>query len=104
MTHVKWFFLNNIKTTAIEKLTLFWLKLPQSPELYSEPCQTTKMKLFEKLVSTRKSLTIFAKHSILDIRQGSEHVSEISSVLFNILYHHDPYSKSEKILHSFIKK
>ena len=39
-----------------------------SAEAFSEPCQESKMKLFQ-------SLTIFAKSSILDVRQGSEYTS-----------------------------
>ena len=37
------------------------------PEAYSEPCQTSKMKLFVKIVNGRKSLTLFAKSPILDV-------------------------------------
>ena len=37
-------------------------------DVYSEPCQTSKMKCF-------KPLTIFAKSSILDVLQGSEYIS-----------------------------
>ena len=39
-----------------------------SAEAHSEPCQESKMKLFQ-------SLTIFAKSSILDAPQGSEYTS-----------------------------
>ena len=39
-----------------------------SEEAYSEPCQESKMKLFQ-------SLTIFAKSSTLDVCQGSEYAS-----------------------------
>ena len=40
--------------------------------LYSEPCQTSKMELFLKIINGRKPLTIFAKSSILDVWLGSE--------------------------------
>ena len=36
-------------------------------EAYSEPCQTTKMSIFTKIVNGWKPLTIFAKSSIFDI-------------------------------------
>ena len=41
-------------------------------EAYSEPCQTTEMKLFAKKVNSWKPLTIIAKISILDVLLGSE--------------------------------
>ena len=41
-------------------------------ETYSEPCQTTEMKLFAKKVNSWKPLTIIAKISILDVLLGSE--------------------------------
>ena len=46
-------------------------------EVYSELCQTTKMKRFTKIVINYESLTIFAKCSILDVWQGSEYASVI---------------------------
>ena len=39
-----------------------------SAEAYSEPCQESRMKLFQ-------SLTIFTKTSTLDVRQGPEYAS-----------------------------
>ena len=44
-------------------------------EEYSEPCQASKMKLLVKIVNNFQSFTIFAKHSILDVWEGSEYVS-----------------------------
>ena len=41
---------------------------------YSEPCQTSKLERFAKIVDGFKPLTIFAKRSILDVRQGYEYV------------------------------
>ena len=46
-------------------------------EAYSEPCQTSKMGRFAKIVDGPKLLTIFAKHSILIVWQGPEHASDI---------------------------
>ena len=40
---------------------------------YSEPCQTSKMEFFAKLVKGFKPLTIFVKSSILDVWQSSEY-------------------------------
>ena len=44
---------------------------------YSEPSRTSKMGLFTKIVNGRKPLNIFAKRSIVDVRQGSESVSDL---------------------------
>ena len=46
-----------------------------SSETYSESCETSKMQPFADIVKDFKSLTIFAKHSVLDVRQRSEYVS-----------------------------
>ena len=45
-------------------------------EVYLEPCHTSKMDRFAKIVNSYKPLTIFAKRSILDIWQGSEYIYE----------------------------
>ena len=37
------------------------------PEAYSEPCHTSEMKNFAKIVNSFKPLTIFAKRSTLDV-------------------------------------
>ena len=36
-------------------------------EVYSEPCQISKIKLFVKIVNGFQQLTIFAKSSTLDV-------------------------------------
>ena len=46
-------------------------------EAHLEPSQTSKMDLFAKLVNVSKSLTIFAKSSILDVWQGPEYAPGI---------------------------
>ena len=53
----------------------FWLP----SEAYSETCQASKMEHFPKIINGFKSLTFFAQHSILDIRQGSDYVSDHQS-------------------------
>ena len=45
-------------------------------EVYSEPCQMSKMELFAKIVNDWKPLTISAKSSFLDVWQGSAHDSD----------------------------
>ena len=40
-----------------------------------EPCQTSKMESFAKTVNDWKLLIIFAKPSVLDVRQGFEFTS-----------------------------
>ena len=42
----------------------------------SEPCQTSKMKCFAEIVGNKNSLNILAKHSILDVWQGSKYASD----------------------------
>ena len=37
------------------------------PEAYSEPCQTSKMDCFVKIVNSLNVLTFFLRHSILDV-------------------------------------
>ena len=46
-----------------------------STEVFSEFRQTSKIKLFAKIVNDWKSLTIFTKSFILDVWQGSENTS-----------------------------
>ena len=43
-----------------------------STEVYSEPCQISQTELFAKTVNDGKSLTIFTKNSILNVKLGSE--------------------------------
>ena len=50
-------------------------------EAYSEPCQTSKMEVFTKIVNGFSFLTIFAKSSILDVWQDSEFASEANNDL-----------------------
>ena len=53
------------------------------PEAYSEPCQTSKMDCFVKIVISLNLLTFFVRHSILDVWQGSKYASVIyTSSLF----------------------
>ena len=43
--------------------------------MYWQSCQTFKMKLFAKVVSCWKPLSIFTKNSIFGVCQGSEYTS-----------------------------
>lgn len=47
-------------------------------EVYLEPCQTSEMEPFVKIVRRFHSFTIFAESSFLDLGQGSEHAVEIN--------------------------
>ena len=47
----------------------------QITDAYSEPCQTSKMEYLLKKKNSPYPLTIFAKHSILDVWQRSEYTS-----------------------------
>ena len=44
----------------------------QRSEAYSEPYQTSKMKLFGKMVKGFRPLTNFTNSSILDVSEGPE--------------------------------
>ena len=57
------------------------LTLEANSEGYSEPCQTSKMDVFAKIVNGFSSLTIFAESSVLDVWQESEFASEASKNL-----------------------
>ena len=46
------------------------------PSAYSEPCQTSKMERFAKIVKSFSPLGIFAKHSIWDVWHGPGYVAE----------------------------
>ena len=48
----------------------------QYVEAYSEPCQTSKMERFAKIVNGKKPLTIFAERSVLDVWHDFESASE----------------------------
>ena len=69
-------------------------------ETYLELCYTSKMEYFPNIVNYCKALNFFAKHSILDVWQGSEYASETcasafpyirNDILYGILqtYQHD---------------
>ena len=44
--------------------------------MYSEPSQTSKMKLFAKIIKGFQQLTIFVERSILDVQLCSEYACE----------------------------
>ena len=48
---------------------------------YAEPCETSKMGHFAKIVNDLLLLTIFAKRSILDVSHGSAHASRVRVML-----------------------
>ena len=51
---------------------LMWSFNKHLSEAYSEPYQTSKMKLFAKMVKSFQPLTILTKSSILEVWQGPE--------------------------------
>ena len=51
-------------------------KNPYESDTFSELSQTSKMELFAKLISGIQPLTIFTKHSILDVSQGYDYTSD----------------------------
>ena len=42
--------------------------------MYSEPCQTSKMEIFAKIINDCLPLNIFKKSSILEFWQDSEYI------------------------------
>ena len=64
-------------------------------EAYSEPCRTSKMGLFVKIVNSFQPFTISAKSFILDVRLGSENDSGLHRYY---LY----YFIAVKIINSFM--
>ena len=56
--------MNGLSFTALPEL--IW----ESSEAYPESCHTSKMEGFAKVVNGFHSLTIYAKHSTLDVWQG----------------------------------
>ena len=51
------------------------------PEAYPEPCQTSKIDCFVKIVNGLNLLNFFVRHSILDVWQGSKYTSVIYYLL-----------------------
>ena len=62
---------------------------PDTPEAYSEPCQTSKMELFVKMINGWKPLTIFAKSSISDYCQCSEYASTLLLIFNQKVFQND---------------
>ena len=56
-----------------------WVLHYLETDMYSKPCQASKMERFAKTVSSFQPLTIFTKRFISDVWQGSEYVSDIST-------------------------
>ena len=48
------------------------------PTAYSEPCQTSQIVRFAKIVKSFEPLTVCVKGSILDVLQGSQYASVTS--------------------------
>ena len=63
---------------------LQYLKKISHTQSYSEPYQTSKMEHFAKIVNGWKPFTTFAKHSILDVSQGSEYATNTLMYIFLI--------------------
>ena len=48
-------------------------------KVYSEPCQTSEIIFFVKIVNGFQPLTIFAKRSILNVSSGFEYASDYAA-------------------------
>ena len=71
------FFTENLWRTAVKNTRLHLFSKLLYTEADQQPCQTSKMKVFAKIVNVFQPLTIFAKTFILNVWQGSEHTSGI---------------------------
>ena len=77
-------FTNNIYYHGINRST----KWSCQTETYLEPCQISKMECFAKIINGFQPLTIFARRSILDVRQGSMYFSVKHLVMQQLDYLH----------------
>ena len=73
-------YLCSLPESCHRKVCIFLFFMVYWREAYSEPCQTSKIVLFAKIVNEWKLLTIFEKCSILDVWQHSEYSSAESKV------------------------
>ena len=62
-----------------------WSKEQEVAEAYAKPCQTSKVERFAEMVNGSTMLTVFAKHSLLNVCQSSEYGFAIISSLVTIL-------------------
>ena len=69
----------SILSSLENSCSLLFYCLKSHSEAYSEPCQTSKMKLLPKIINGFYPLNIFTKNFILDVWQGSDY----SSVIFS---------------------
>ena len=69
-------------------------------EAYSKPWRISKMELIAKKVKIFQPLTVFAKISILDVRQGSEYTSEHYFWLF---FEYKDLSRNSEIGTAFVQ-
>ena len=74
---------NHLGTYQPSRVSLLkpWQNYLSDPEAYPEPCQTSKMDCFVKIVNGLNLLTFFVRHSILDVWQGSKYTSVIYYLL-----------------------
>ena len=52
-----------------------WASFSFTPEAYLEPCQTSRMESFTKIIKSSPLLAIFTESCILDVLQDSEYAS-----------------------------
>ena len=69
----------SILSSLKNSCSLLFSCLKSHSEVYSEPCQTLKMKFLRKIVNGFYPLNIFTKNFILDVWQGSDYASLIFS-------------------------
>ena len=63
----------------------------------SEPCHTSKMELFAKIVNDIQPFTIFAKSTTSDVLQGSEYASDGCDQILPQVRAHKPSRKEDSL-------
>ena len=71
--------MQSILSSLENSCSLLFSSLKSHSDAYSEPCQTSKIKLLPKIVNGFWPLNIFTKNFILDVWQGSDYASIIFS-------------------------
>ena len=80
----------NEKQTMTNSWIIWRKKQILSSKVYPEPCQTSKMELFAKIINSFQPLTIILKSFILDVWHGYEYASTSGGeywVSDNIFFH-----------------
>ena len=73
------------------------LRLEQQSGVYLRHCQASMMELLAIIVNQLKSLSIFTKHSIMQVPQGPRYASDTVCILILILGRHKERNYQRKL-------